>query len=92
MVKMIQKILNILFVVGIIYIWIFHPLWLIISFAVIALVLVILLIWGLMELNKWEKGIKTHLDECDEKLKNGEMTKEENEQIHFYWECQNFGY
>lgn len=41
----------------------------------------------LKRVDKREKEIASYLDECDEKLKKGEMTKEENEEIHFYWEC-----
>ncbi len=40
------------------------------------------------EINKREKEIGNYLNECDEKLKKGEMTKEENEDIHFYYECE----
>lgn len=85
-----QKILNILFIVGIIYIWFFHPLWLIIPFVIIALVLVAFLIWGLREVDNHEKGVRSYLDECDERLKKGEMTKEENDRIHFYWQYENW--
>lgn len=37
--------------------------------------------------NKREKEVAKYLDECDEKLKKGEMTKEDNDYIHFYYEC-----
>ncbi len=95
MVKMKQKILAFLVIAGVVYLWHFHPLWLIIPFAVITLVLVavlvLLFIWVLRDVDKHEKEIRSYLDECDEKLKKGEMTKEENFQIHFYWECENWG-
>ncbi len=90
MVKMKQKVLGILFLVGFIYMSHFHPLWIIIPFTIIAMVLLLLLIWGLRETRKHEKEVRSYLDECDEKLKKGEMTKEENDEIHFYWECENW--
>lgn len=35
---------------------------------------------------KRDKEIEECLAKCDDKLKKGEMTKEENEAIHFYYE------
>lgn len=35
-----------------------------------------------------ENNVKRILDESDEKLKKGEITKEENEQLHFYYEFE----
>ncbi len=43
--------------------------------------------WIGKSVDKKEREIGAYLDECDEKLKKGEMTKEENEDIHFYYEC-----
>ncbi len=58
------------------------------------IILILLIILGLILLpfclrsvEKREKEVAKYLDECDEKLKKGEMDKETNEQIHFYWEC-----
>lgn len=85
-----KKLLSILVCIGFIYTAFFHPLWIVIPFAIVALVLVALLIWGLREVDNHEKGVKKYLDECDEKLRKGEMTKEENDQIHFYWQFENW--
>ena len=44
--------------------------------------------WSGKSVDKKEREIGVYLDACDEKLKKGEMTKEENEDIHFYYECE----
>lgn len=40
------------------------------------------------QIDKREKEVANYLDECDEKLKNGEMSEEENKDIHFYYEAE----
>lgn len=35
-----------------------------------------------------DENIKSILSESDEKLKRGEITQEENDQVHFYYECE----
>lgn len=52
------------------------------------LLFVVVLIWGYFAAGKQEKRILKYLDKCDEKLNKGEMTKEENDQIHFYYMCE----
>lgn len=49
---------------------------------------IIVVICGYFAAGKEEKRIVKYLDDCDEKLKRGEMTKEENDQIHFYYMCE----
>lgn len=86
-----QNILGYLVILGVVYLVLFQPLWVDI-FAIVSIsLLVVLFICILIQVNKREKEVANYLDECDEKLKNGEMTKEYNEQIHFYWEKDFFG-
>lgn len=35
-----------------------------------------------------DENIKSILNESDEKLKRGEITQEENDQVHFHYECE----
>lgn len=86
-----QNILSCLVILGVVYLVLFQPLWVDI-FAIVSIsLLVVLFICILIQANKREKEVANYLDECDEKLKKGEMTKEDNEQIHFYWEKDFFG-
>ncbi len=86
-----QNILSCLVILGVVYLVLFQPLWVDI-FAIVSIsLLVVLFICILIQVNKREKEVANYLDECDEKLKKGEMTKEANEQIHFYWEKGFFG-
>lgn len=66
---------------------IIHPLVALIVIAIPVVLVLVFLLFLTNVVNKREKEIVTYLDECDEKLKKGEMTKEENEDIHFYYEC-----
>lgn len=66
---------------------IIHPLVALIVIAIPVVLVLVFLLFLTNGVNKREKEIVAYLDECDEKLKKGEMTKGENEDIHFYYEC-----
>lgn len=48
--------------------------------------------WGMHAVKETEENIKNILNESDEKLKRGEITQEENDQVHFYYECEFIDY
>lgn len=64
-----------------------HPVVVLIIIAALVALALVFLFFLMRGVSKREKEVADYLDECDEKLKKGEMTKEENEQIHFDWEC-----
>lgn len=66
---------------------IIHPLVALIVIAIPVVLVMGFLLFLTSGINKREKEIGNYLNECDEKLKKGKMTKEENEDIHFYYEC-----
>lgn len=63
----------------------------IIALAIYTILILILLLvtWGIGRYaDKREKEVINYLNECDRKLKNGEMSEEENKDIHFYYEME----
>lgn len=50
---------------------------------------IFLIAWLIVKgIDKREKEVINYLNDCDEKLKNGEMSEEENKDIHFYYEME----
>ena len=63
----------------------------IIALAIYAILVLILLLvtWGIGRYaDKREKEVINYLNECDRKLKNGEMSKEDNKYIHLSYETE----
>lgn len=63
----------------------------IIALAIYAVLVLILLLvtWGIGRYaDKREKEVINYLNECDRKLKNGEMSKEDNKYIHLSYETE----
>lgn len=58
------------------------------SYAILVLIL-LLVTWGIGRYaDKREKEVINYLNECDRKLKNGEMSKEDNKYIHLSYETE----
>lgn len=62
--------------------------WCIVVLITILFVIAWLIYKCFKDMDNHEKEVINYLNKCDEKLKNGEMTQEENTDIHFYWECE----
>lgn len=80
-----QLLYPILIVLGISLI-VIHPVVVLIIIATLVVLTLAFLLFLIKGFDKREKEVSDYLDECDEKLKKGEMTKEDNELVHCYWE------
>lgn len=85
--KILCTVLTFSIIGGILYLLVVSSLcrWIIGISIIIFAIFIIHYFWK--DMKEQEENTIKYLDECDEKLQKGEMTKEENDAIHFYQEC-----